>query len=289
VTTIIDIGVDWFTFTLRRDNPAYVDWRGRCVDFHSSCVDAGNISRQSTRLGYDGQSTTYSFVGQREADGIVIVSSSTAKAAFRYLWVDGVHVSRLDLQCTVMTVPGAEKPGITARKQATAQNPPSGSVGHRKISARDDNDGGYTLYIGSRSSAYFGRFYDKYAKSPDEYKPGAWRYEVQMHNEVATATCEQLQLMNGSLDGAIASSVWHWWADRGVTPLFEMPPDNFTIESPRAPPSDLERKLKWLASQVRPTVKLLWNEIDRDILFLALGLPTEGRYDEPLDNLERGT
>lgn len=284
---IIEIGIDWLTYTLAKTSPNYAEWRGRCIDFHQHAVSSGNIPRDTRRLGYEGLSTMYTFVGEREIDGIMIITSSAARSGFGYLWFEDIHVSRLDLQVTVAGTGLLKEPGITARKDANKHNPAEGTIGHRSIHVHDEDPHGYTLYVGSRKSPYFGRFYDKWAQKPEEYKPGDWRYEVQCHNQVATALAEQLMLMNGSLDAAIASCVWHWWAERGVLPRFKLPDTYFTIDAPRAPINDLERKLNWLKTQVRPTIKLLWGLADHDILMEALGLPTEGRLDVPLEEQER--
>jgi hypothetical protein len=286
--TIVDVGIDWITATLRREDPGYAEWRGRCIDFANWAQTDGNERRDTVRLGYEGQSIGSIFIGQREADGIVIVSSEKAKAAFRFLWVAGLHVSRLDLQTTVSGLDTGVQVGKAARAAAASVNPPEGEIGHRKIHVHDDDDGGYTLYVGSRQSPWFGRFYNKHAQAPDDYEPGTWRYEVQTHNHVATQLSEQLQLMNGSLDSVIAGAVWTWWAERGVKPLYTRPDDNFEIVGPRPHTSDAARKLKWLSTQVRPTIKWLLGVADRDILMEALGLPTGGRIDLPPGELERG-
>lgn len=283
MNTIVDCGIDWLTFTLRRDSHEYADWRSRCIDYQQYAISAGNIPKTSRRLGYEGISTGSTFVGEREDGGVIIISGGAAHPAFRYCWAEGIHVARLDVQVTVTGFTTGQEPGIAAELEAHNANPPKGEVGHRNIHIHSDRGGGYTLYVGSRSSPYFGRFYNKYAEAPEEYPDGTWRYEVQNHNAVATALAQRLQATEGTIQGEIASSVWQWWSERGVTPHYDRPEAQFTIPRPQYARADLERKLEWIKVQVRPTVELLQKHIDRDILYSALGIvPEAGRVDRPI-------
>jgi DNA relaxase NicK len=223
-------------------------------------------------LGYRGVVCGKCFLGERD-DGILLRSTGGVSTTFfESVYISDMHVSRLDLQCTVWIENGANHLGRDARMQAAYHRATHPRDAKRKIVAWDDEDSGYTLYIGSKSSAHFCRLYNKEAESGDEYYKGAWRYEVELHNDAATDAARYL-LENGlSLEQVIASTVRQYYTGRGVAVPWYTAEERNALRPLLVMESDDGRSLKWLAAQVRPTVARLLRKGYTASVIEALGL-----------------
>jgi DNA relaxase NicK len=137
----------------------------------------------------------------------------------------------------------------------------------------EGDDGGYTLYIGKRSSRVYARLYNKEVESDDAYYEGAWRYECELHNATATETAQELHYSLFPLEEAICSAVWSYWHGKGVRPVFDTFPTGMEIVLPRREETTIERSIRWLETQVRPTVAKLVALGYTSSVLDALGLP----------------
>jgi hypothetical protein len=134
---------------------------------------------------------------------------------------------------------------------------------------------GQTLYVGARSSAQFGRLYDKGAQQGQ--KAGSvWRYEVEYKKPLAQAIAmELLELRDNEAKGqsyleAIGQLVYHWFDDRLVPPLFDRQA-KYTKEIGVSISAKMS-KLEWLRTQVSPTVAKLIDQGNSLEVFRALGI-----------------
>lgn len=118
---------------------------------------------------------------------------------------------------------------------------------------------GQTLYVGSRKSDQFGRFYDKSAQM-GETAGRVWRYEVEFKKKRAKAVADIFAKIGNEEDrdtlaNRIAQEVYWWFDCRGVPPLFDW-------KGARASKIEVNYdgqigKIDWIRKQVSPTVKRL--------------------------------
>jgi DNA relaxase NicK len=114
------------------------------------------------------------------------------------------------------------------------------------------SDKGSTLYLGRRSSAHFGRLYDKGIESETEKAGLLWRYEVEYKQAAANPA---FLAVNYSCDrnDLILGLVYRHFVDRGVKPLFHTDSRPGHLQRETTEKTHLA-SLNWLAAQVRPTV-----------------------------------
>lgn len=281
---LVEVGIDWLTATMGIDEPEYAHWYQSCTRGLEAIGNSGNLLRPATMNGYVGLQAGKVFLGRRDDGAMCRATGSAAAIMFSYGMMANVHYARLDLQATVRLPDnrpsfGAEvadimRPVLALRPQAT--RPLLWHV--------SDENGGYTQYVGKRTSRHFGRAYNKEAESGEEFYLNCWRFEVEFHNDAATSVAEQLIAKEPRLTTAIAATVWKWWADRGFHCPWTIEQEQAVSWSPRREPTEIDRKLTWLKEQVRPTVTLLRSLGLGLILMEALGLA-----DVPLADVQDGT
>jgi hypothetical protein len=124
-----------------------------------------------------------------------------------------------------------------------------------KYSLYRGTNGGSTLYVGSRSSAQYGRAYDKGVEAGIT-KPGKlWRFEVEYKKPLADQVYQKLKgLIPGERAALIQSTVYDWYDKRNVKPPFLATGEEGIITTTEQRITTSNRKLAWLRSQVAPSV-----------------------------------
>ncbi len=215
--------------------------------------------------------------GQRSIDGryIFIASGQIAAEVWRMVVPWATKVTRIDLAVDVwLDTPRDQikqsarlvlSPALETRLKYTYI---TGTKGVKRQRAGD------TLYVGSRQSAQFGRFYDK-GLQQGTAQPGKWlRYEVEYKSasavQMAKAAIAQREAALGEL---ISCTVHDWFLRRDVVPVFSPNSDTpgLVVRS-QMQQTTKERKLAWLNSQVRPTIQYLFEQGLRSETLRALDI-----------------
>jgi len=273
----LECAFDWLTATWTHENALSGDHIQACIAFERVLLQNGHTQEAYQWQGYSGRKTGSFFVGERTDGYIVRVSGSLAHPAFTSIYRPDMHVSRLDAAVTVWLMPKDANVGLNALSEARL-NKIAGKVKNAvAITHYESDDGGFTLYLGKRSSKVYARLYNKEAESKDAYYEGAWRYECEMHNATATETATEMFYTLFPLEDALCSAVWRYFRSKGVSPVFDCFPSGVEVVLPRREATTIERSIRWLEEQVRPTVaKLTALGYTSDVL-AALGLPGSDR------------
>lgn len=273
----LECAVDWLTATWKREDANNASIITSIIGFEQRLMRDGNTQELTQWQGYSGRKTGSFFVGERDDGYCLRVSGSTAHLAFTSIYRPTMHVSRLDVAVTVWLTHDFANVGLNALSDARYAKM-GGKVKHpTAITHYESDDGGFTLYLGRRSSRAYARLYNKEVESGDIYYEGSWRYEVELHNASATETAQELLYSLFPVEEAICSAVWKYFHSKGVQPTFDNFPQGVEIVLPRREETTIERSIKWLASQVKPTVaKLVALGYTSDVLE-ALGLPWADR------------
>lgn len=135
-----------------------------------------------------------------------------------------------------------------------------------------DKGGAQTLYIGSRDSWRFMRFYNKSAEQGWSTIIGQfWRLELQFGKE----NCNELvhRLSRELLSARTSYNlVANYGSDIGLGFLFGFSAEQMALPKPERPSNDAQRRLAWLGKQVRPTIAKLADAGYYDEAEKALGL-----------------
>jgi DNA relaxase NicK len=199
--------------------------------------------------------------GERAQENWFMVHSSNA------------HVSRMDVQVTAQWTVMPPHLGYAAREDARRKNAERTEKRRRKIAVHEDDEGGYTLYVGSALSEQFGRLYNKEVESKGVYAR-SWRFEVVLRNSHATEMARYLALHSHQMT-RMETFVADWFAERGIAVPWERGEYTVPRMAPAREKPESEKALQWLMTQVAPTVRWLHNHYDRATLEKALMLGVE--------------
>ena len=268
-------GVDYLTATARPDEGA--DELGRLA---GAVVveerEAGNRMRTWLWRGYGGIAAGGAMFGTR-ADGVIVRLSGATAAR----WAPAAAklastVTRCDLQVTWIDPDGDADAAVMKLYRDRAALSGRGRPTDRTILRPEQT--GPTLYAGRRSSANFGRIYDKHSEEPAAYPPGAVRAEVEAKGPVARALGTRVG--DGSVTGGyVLAYTRDWFARRGVA--LPLPPDGRAeLDVPPRAPTDAERTMEWLTKQVRPGVQraMDWRGLWPTLKALGLDAPIQREY-----------
>jgi DNA relaxase NicK len=269
---VIDAGIDYLSLTMRNDNPLTVAWHGAALAYLHEVSATGIEMHESRRLGYEGYSVGGSFVGVRDRDTTAIYSGERAKVAFERLYRSDAHTSRIDVQVSYRFNVNNSNVAQVARNSVSRANSAISSARQRNATLMEDLRGGATCYVGTRTSEQFARIYNKDAESGDKAYERVWRYEVQLKNKFAVKLAEQIASKTYPTVNHALVFVKQWLSHRGVQTPWKA--DAELLPLPKAPTQNtqLEAKLEWLRTQVRPSLRVLLKYGLRDAILEALGL-----------------
>lgn len=248
---VLEVGVDWITAIgmTPRCQEEMQEWASSIVLSEGA---RGNDNRPWRFAGYEGFNCGGIQVGNRYDSTCIRLSSDVAQQHWRRLYFICERVTRVDLMVTLRIKDGATR--ALARVHRQALRHASKHSGGPSVTLIKGNDGSGTVYLGKRTSDLFARAYLKSAESKLDHYSETIRFEVEFKGD----TCYQvLKSITGASSTmlAIAGYVSGFFSRRGcelaipsVTPLL--------ISIPRRR-TDNQRRLEWLAAQVRPSVELL--------------------------------
>lgn len=265
-------GIDWITATLPVDafmDQEWVDTALRCLD---TVAADGHQLEYSGLNGYRGVRSGGCFVGSREDGHCVQFSGQYADRFFDRVYRYDAHISRLDVQTTVKFKTMPKRLAKEAYRDAITENETLPNARRRKIYVIVGSDGGDTCYIGAASSTARGRIYNKQVQSEDPAFMRCWRFEVTARNEVSDTLARTIYDKTTSRAQFCADWTAIWFSKRGVSVPWIYDETLVPVPPIKTLPTDVERKLNWLAHQVRPTVQYLLTVQERDAILAVLGL-----------------
>jgi len=216
-------------------------------------LDRGEKAFQAKRHGFSMSCIAGVQYGKGKDGWMVVLSGELAKAYWMPFAAYAKNVTRLDLQTTIWYENDTEGQIEAIQEQAWL-------AGNKKtrnsMTLIKNAKKGDTLYYGSRSSAQFGRLYDKWRQQ--KYSPSfrnALRYEVEFKKPLSGAAVQWLLADLPDSEG-ISAKVLNWFSDRGISVPDICTNSNNAIQYP-AEVTPIEKKLEWLQKTVRPVYRQL--------------------------------
>jgi len=265
-------GIDWLTATYAGEGAAQELWVERGLWVLDRIAEQGYDINTRTMQGYYGASAGNCFVGTREDGSMIQLTGNHANDWFEYIYNPNIRVPRIDVQ---MTVKFTTMPLDIARRgygDATASNEALPLSRRRKLVLITGSDGGDTLYVGAPSSDQRGRIYNKEVQSEDSAYTRSWRYEVVYRNDLGTQLAANCPINQGERAEWATSVVKQWFGARGVVSGGYSGIDAVILPIARTLPTDVEKSLRWLETQVAPTIKRLTEAGYGETIRARLGL-----------------
>lgn len=265
---IITCGCDWLTCStsvVGRDAPLYQIG----LTALAQSASEGNKVEKWFLHGYAGSRGGGVALGERGDGTLLQLSGAAAYQWWRSALPEADTASRLDFQLTLQVRPAATPIADLAYLVAKQHRP---RAGQRPMVSRVQSDpGGTTVYLGAPSSDLRHVLYDKHAESGGEYPPGAWRYEVRYRAKRAEMVREEI-MRRGSDSVAIATLLRQSFRARGIDIPVEIGEGDWEDRAPSTETS-LERRKRWLATQVQPAIEWCRTYISDDEIADLIGLP----------------
>lgn len=267
---LLTAGIDWITLTLPRDAPGYGEWRNKGIRQLEKIAEQGYVLKPRGLLGYYGLSCGACFVGERDSDSMMQFTSYLADGAFDAIYRSDAHVSRIDIQVTVKTVERHANVAKEAYAAATIDNNSLPAGRRRKLVLIVGSDGGDTFYLGSAASDQRGRIYNKEIQSELPEYTRCWRYETVYRNSAATGVSATIYAHAHNRPRLCQTIAASWFGKRGVDVNWFFSGLLEPISLKKSLPTDVEAKLRWLETQVAPTIRYLCELGYRDTLLTTL-------------------
>lgn len=246
-------GIDWLTMT-SEDRKTGEAWWALFERYKSEVTDTDGHPKEFQNRWYQGWKVGQVSWGFHKDRGWIFVASGEAANA---IWEEALparhRVTRVDLACDVLLSEVTEyaKHSFTLLQQANSNM-------KRNYSLIENNKGGTTLYVGSRNSAQFGRLYDKGLQSGRQDLGLSWRYEVEFKRPLADAIMQGFASAHPDKRSvAIIDTVMQWFESRGVLVPMDGDRQQMITTTVQKRVTTFDRKLAWLRTQVRPSVKEL--------------------------------
>jgi Replication initiation factor len=260
------VGIDWLTATA----PHGVQWKGfRSVGnaLLEQARAAGGDVKPAALRDYGGFRADGLFVGRRHADNIIRLSGALAACHALSVARQSRNVSRLDLQVTLFT--HGEQPRLALHTYRALRRRARARHRQRTLTYVESHPRGETLYLGRRTSDFFGRLYDKASESKMGEPRTLWRYEVEVKRRKALALASRLlRVPNAATE--IECYVRQWWAERGARPAWTS--QEHAIISQLLIGEKQRDVLAWLTTSVSVTVRRAIDTYGLDVVVSALGL-----------------
>lgn len=191
--------------------------------------------------------------GYKEGLGYILVVTGGATEEYYLRYYPALtRVTRVDLRMDVVV----NEPRDVAGKWFDVLK----THGNRQRGYRlwENDQGGKTLYVGSRNSQQYGRIYDKGVEA-GLAEPGLlWRLEVEYKKPIANQVYgEVVNLPVAERVEKISGTVANWFESRGVAATIGMVLGEGITMQLEFQATTLDRKINWLRTQVRPTVRRL--------------------------------
>jgi DNA relaxase NicK len=254
--------------------------RHHCERWVQQEVQQGARVRPFRLMGYVGWRAGRVSYGERENAGLVQLSGDFAARHFDTVYPLQENVSRLDVAVTARLPQRDNQLGARAYEQAVTyheQHPRSALP-----SFHGDAAGGYTAYVGHRTSDYYLRIYNKEAEQEAAHDPSgieqyrnAWRYELESKG-IAASTLALAHSSTADRHSWSQSLVHNYTSSHGIEPAFSH--DGNRVLGPcLRRRSDRDTRLAWVRATVRPALLYLLQTGSRDEVMQALGLESEVR------------
>lgn len=262
---IVSSGIDWLTTTAVDGMTAKLLLR-----------EAESIAREESKRGfylkpwkqsgYTGFACGRIQHGERHDSAIVRLTSDLADSEWWRCYQITERATRVDVQITFAPACGPNRFIHNVHRELKRHY--KSWKKHPRITMWSTSDGGLTLYLGARSSAVYFRCYNKEIESADVEFTGCVRAEIEFKDCAVTPLMSFLfaNLPTREFACKVVSS---FAGEHGISsfPVTVNPP-SFYEGHPSA--TDELKSLKWLATQVKPSV---------------LELVRRGRIVDVLDNL----
>jgi len=270
--------VDWLTVTTTDDEMSHRMYN-EAVRTATYYKDLGFVQKPWSFKGYTGWMVGSLRFGVRQDGAISMLSGDVARMNFDVFLRHCTNVTRIDLAVTLTLADPF--PDLAFKSYQAIGGPMFGECAcKRKLTYLTNSNGGQTLYVGSRASDQYGRIYDKGAELREvddlDIDLGVmWRYEVEFKKYRAKRLAGQILDNVSTTDDVhnlMGATVDKWFLSRGLPTIIRSYEEQPFLTDVSVGISDVETTLRWMSTQVSPSVQRLIAQGEKSRVLTALGI-----------------
>lgn len=268
--TVIEAQVDWIT-AVRLADVSQREMAELGVELLRRERERGAVQQASRILGYRGWNCGRVYYGGRPDSTMLRVSGALADKRFDDLRACSDHFTRIDLAVTTRLDPATTE--LAKERRQALESRPKGEGFQTNWRLVETSAKGDTLYLGSRTSQFFARLYDKQRESANPHYDACWRWEVECKQAAARAAA-------GGVSGAtdrrafVGAAVRDHFARRGVQPVWSANGDRLHGKA-WAGLADLDRHTAYFQRVIKPLMVKYAGTPGYARLLVTLGVPEE--------------
>jgi DNA relaxase NicK len=231
-------------------------------------AEAGDRITDYHALGYHGVQCGDARWGINKQGVMAVLSADTSHELTPVMAYFADHWSRIDYAVTVIDRDDVFNPSEQYFWQWREKHPEG--KGPLNVTRIQSTRGGSTLFLGSRGSARYTRVYNKHVESDGQYPPGSWRFELELKREQSEqAHASWKEHLHGItyIQGMAVSQL----EEHGFPIPFD-PLEHPTHRGVPAKVRDVDRTLKWLETQVAPSIDWVKEAVGNEEVKRILGL-----------------
>lgn len=267
---ITESQVDWLTATALTDVPVT-----RLTKLATALTAderrAGNAIAKWGHQGYKGYHCGHLEWGIRGDSAIIRLWGKLADERLDDVREASDHFTRVDLAVTTRVEPFNEE--LAKEKKGELEQRERGRGFQAGWDFRETSRHGDTLYIGSRSSQFYARLYNKQRELDIPAYKSCWRWEVECKQAAAGNAVAALTRFPDR-QSYIRSAVHQHFSRRGVQPIWHADGDALQGAGDAGEP-DLKRHARWVERAIRPMLDKYRRTPGYELLLKALGVPDE--------------
>jgi hypothetical protein len=214
------------------------------------------------------------YTGLGDDIALLNVPGAMAQEAYCKFYNPSLRITRMDIQVTSNHGYNPKNPSEPFMDwyNAVEMNKPTTKGRKPKPWYITGKDSGFTLYIGSMDSEHFGRIYDKWAQSKNELYKNCIRWEIKCKKLPSEQLASRfLMMQSDEITGTIPSIVAGYFRERGAIAPWEYTHAKLWRPTPRGE-YDYEKTLRWLDTQVAPSIIRLAGHIGWERILQVLGV-----------------
>lgn len=273
-TAVLESQLDWVTLEVHTRKGTQRLERD-ATRWATNEIAGGNKVAPFRCNGYYGWQAGRVRFGTREAAGLIQLSGDLAARQYDYLYPTRDNITRLDLAVTVeLPLPD---PDVGQRHYDEAVAYRLAHPRSARPSSHRDGDGGWTTYIGDRSSDYYLRVYNKEAECLSQgdldgaaHYRKCWRYELECKGLTCSGVAKSV-FETADRPAHVQGFVHEYGTAHGLIPTFPAIAGRHLVAGFRRR-SDRDSRLLWVERSVRPAIAWLLSTGERAEVLEALGL-----------------
>lgn len=263
---ILGSGIDWLSLRTSKFDESN-SFHALAHEIFRKSKKQGEVVQESMRMGFAGKAVHGLFLGHRQNDSLLTLSSDVARVYGPIALRLGGVVARLDLQVTIDQ--GNDRYNQAQEIFYRSKVMPFKEGRPRQLMLTQVHPQGDTLNLNKRTTDCYGRIYDYGVAHSVAEKHKIWRFEIELKRALAKTMAKTLGQSEDS-EALIENLVHRWYQAR--IPGVPWTPRQYSWTHELKPDKRPRDVLRWFEESLSVTVARAIKDYGEERTLKALGL-----------------